>query len=525
MSAPVGSDPVVQVEAAVAAASLEGGEGEGDKKLSKNAQKKAAKIAEAQRKKEEKAKAAGDAKSQADSAKLDAAKAVVIEEDKSLPAAKRVEIKDAKAHIDTRVKIFGWVHFLRRQGNLLFLEIRDGTGIPALLQCVLSGKLAQTYDAVTLHREASVCIYGTLKGDERAKGGVELSADYWELVGASSAEVEGRINEDSHPDQLADQRHLQIRTSLNTGYILKLRSAILQCFREYFFEKEFYEVTPPTLVQTQVEGGSTLFKFDYFGEPAYLTQSSQLYLETCVPSLNKVFCVLPSFRAEKSRTRRHLAEFTHFEGELGFITYEDLLDLLEDMCVSVAEKLVAKHGEMLKIVNPNFVAPKKPFLRMNYADAIKFCNEHNIYKDLDEEKKEHFQFGDDIPEGPERKMTDMIGKPILLCRFPAAMKSFYMAKCKEDPTLTESVDLLMPGVGEIIGGSMRIWNVEDMLKGYEREGIDPSPYYWYNDLRKFGSCPHGGWGLGVERYLCWIMGQDHIRNVTLYPRHVGRCKP
>eukprot|EP00456_Euglypha_rotunda_P082715 TRINITY_DN8151_c0_g3_i4.p1 TRINITY_DN8151_c0_g3~~TRINITY_DN8151_c0_g3_i4.p1 ORF type:complete len:350 (-),score=61.39 TRINITY_DN8151_c0_g3_i4:132-1046(-) len=304
---------------------------------------------------------------------------------------------------------------------------------------------------------------------------------------------------------------------------MKLRSMVTQCFRQHFFDKGFVEVTPPTIVQTQVEGGSTLFKFDYFGDPAYLTQSSQLYLETVVPSLKKVFCVLPSFRAEPSRTRRHLAEFTHFEGEIGFITYEQLLETLEDMVVDVAERLVKVAGEMLKDLNPEFKPPQKPFLRMDYSEAVKYCNEHNIYKD--EKTKEHFKFGDDITEAPERKMTDKIGKPIFLMRFPAAMKSFYMQRCGPDDTLTESVDLLMPGVGEIIGGSMRSWKLDKLMDGFTHEGISADPYYWYTDLRKFGSCQHGGWGLGLERYLCWILKQDHIRNVCLYPRHIGRAKP
>lgn len=201
---------------------------------------------------------------------------------------------------------------------------------------------------------------------------MELPADYWQLVGASDGEIENRINRESNVEQLADQRHLVIR-QLDSVYILRLRSLIIQCFREHFFDKDFVEVTPPTLVQTQVEGGSTLFHLDYFGEPAYLTQSSQLYLETAIPSVGKVFCCLPSFRAEKSRTRRHLSEFTHFEGEAAFITYEDLLDLLEDMCVNVAERLVKRAGPLLKEVNPNFVVPQKPFLRMDYSDAVKYC--------------------------------------------------------------------------------------------------------------------------------------------------------
>lgn len=200
-----------------------------------------------------------------------------------------------------------------------------------------------------------------------------------------------------------------------------------------------------------------------------------------------------------------------------------MLALLERMVVSVAQTMLEKGGEMLKQLNPNFQVPETPFLRMTYHEAIDYCNAHQIYKD--EETKEVFQYGDDISELPERKMTDQIGRPIFLIKFPAQMKSFYMQRCGPNDELTESVDLLMPGVGEIIGGSMRTWKLDALKEGYAREGLDPAPYYWYNDLREFGGCPHGGWGLGVERYLCWMLGQDHIRNVTLYPRHIGRCKP
>lgn len=491
------------------------------KKLQK-AKSVAAKKAAAEAERAKKA-AEGEQKEAAKrAAMLEEAKSIKLEN--KLGDAPLITVAEVFQHEGKRVKIQGWAHSLRRQAHLMFIDLRDGTGVPNIVQVVFDSQTAKTYEGLTMAREATICVWGTLNKAVNKKTGVEvmeLQVDYWELVHGSDASIENVFNEHTAPDQLLDQRHLVLRQT-KFIYIMRLRSIIMQCFREHFWGKGFYEVTPPTIVQTQVEGGSTLFKFDYFGSAAYLTQSSQLYLETVVPVLGKVFCVMPSFRAEKSKTRRHLSEFTHFEGEVGFITFDDLLNILEDMVVSVAEMLVQKAGPLLKEVNPGFKPPKKPFKRLDYEDAIKWLNDHNI---PNEETKEPWKFGDDIPEGPERKMTDTIGEPIFLCRFPTSMKPFYMQRVKDRPELTESCDLLMPGVGEIVGSSMRSWDLDQLLKGFEHEGIDPKTYYWYNDLRKYGSCPHGGWGLGFERYICWILGIEHIRDSCLYPRFVGRAQP
>uniref|UniRef100_A0A8C7DXU9 Asparagine--tRNA ligase, cytoplasmic n=1 Tax=Naja naja TaxID=35670 RepID=A0A8C7DXU9_NAJNA len=443
---------------------------------------------------------------------LEEAKKIIMKKDLSLPEPKCVKIRTLEAYRGERVKVFGWVHRLRRQGkNLMFIVLRDGTGF---LQCVLSDELCQCYNGVVLSTESSVAVYGTLSlvpEGKQAPGGHELSCDYWELIGlAPAGGADNLVNEESDVDVQLNNRHMMIRGE-TLSRILKVRSTVIQCFRDHFFDRGYYEITPPTLVQTQVEGGSTLFKMDYFGEEAYLTQSSQLYLETCIPALGDTFCIAQSYRAEQSRTRRHLSEYTHIEAECPFMSYEDLLKRLEDLVLS----------DIVYSLNPNFEPPKRPFKRMDYTEAVIWLKEHEVKK----EDNTYYEFGEDIPEAPERQMTDAINEPILLCRFPAEIKSFYMQRCPEDARLTESVDVLMPNVGEIVGGSMRIWDSEELLEGYKREGIDPTPYYWYTDQRKYGTCPHGGYGLGLERFLTWILNRHHIRDVCLYPRFVQRCKP
>ncbi|XP_047139346.1 asparagine--tRNA ligase, cytoplasmic isoform X1 [Hydra vulgaris] len=454
---------------------------------------------------------------------LEEARGIVIVEDKSLPAAKLIKIRSTNEHREERVKIYGWVHRLRQQGkNLMFIVLRDGTGF---LQCVLNDQLCQTYNAVRLSTESSVLLYGTIQElpeGKSAPGGHEMIVDYWEVVGFSPAGgLENVVTEQSSIDTQLDNRHLTLRGE-HLSKILRIRSTVTHCFREHYFARGYVEITPPTLVQTQCEGGSTLFKFDYFGEPAYLTQSSQLYLETAIPAVGDVFCIAQSYRAEQSRTRRHLAEYTHVEGECPFIDFEELLNRIEDLVCDVVDRfLKSKEGALLSELNPDFKAPKRPFRRMKYSEAIEWLRADGYKKD----DGTFYEFGEDIPEMPERRMTDTIGEPILLTHFPADVKAFYMQKDPKDRRVCEAVDLLMPGVGEVLGGSMRMDSYDELMEAYQKKELDPTPYYWYTDQRKFGTSSHGGYGLGLDRFITWLANRNHIRDVCFYPRFIGRCTP
>ncbi|CAI7640729.1 unnamed protein product [Penicillium manginii] len=467
---------------------------------------------------------------------LEDAKKILIKEDTSLPAPVRirldvtdpavVKLRSTESDVPgTRVRVLGRVHRMRAQKGVVFITLTDGYGY---MQCILTGDMVKTYDVMTLTLETSMSIHGEMRAvpaGAHAPNDRELHADFFTIIGRAAGDKEAittRVAKDADPQTLLDNRHLVLRGETSSA-VMKVRAATLRAFRKAFEQNRLLEVTPPAMVQTQVEGGSTLFGFDYYGENAYLTQSSQLYLETCLPSLGDVFCVCPSFRAEKSLTRRHLSEYTHIEAELDFITFNDLLAHVEEVICRVIDNIFAEPeiAALIHKMNPDFKKPSRPFRRMKYADAIDWLVEH----DIPNEEGEPHKFGDDIAEAAERRMTDIINTPIFLTHFPAEIKAFYMKKDAEDLRVTESVDVLMPGVGEIVGGSMRMDDWDELMTAYKREGMDPSPYYWYTDQRKYGTSPHGGYGLGLERFLAWLCARYTVRDCSLYPRFTGRCTP
>ncbi|MCJ1407672.1 hypothetical protein MMC19_001743 [Ptychographa xylographoides] len=460
-----------------------------------SAVKKAQGVLERHKKKLEKQQSVEEENRRQHQAALERASSIVVSEDPSLPQATRITIanKDIKLGDEhqqgTRVKVCGRIHRLRAQKHATFITLTDGYGH---LQCVLAaGNLTMSRDALLMAQGTSMAIYGELRKvpqGHSAPDDRELQVDFYRIIGAAPSDLESLQNKVSASQNqwdsaMLDNRHLVLRGD-NASSLMKLRATVELAFIGVYRNMNFTKVSPPALVQTQVEGGSTLFKVPYYDEVAYLTQSSQLYLESVLPGLGNVYAIEKSYRAEKSLTRRHLSEFTHIEGELDFIEFDDLLSHLEELVCAVIDAVLAKDemARFIKGVNPEFQKPSRPFMRMQYSEAIDWLNSQDP-PILNEEDKPH-QFGDDIAEAAERKMTDHINRPILLTHFPADLKAFYMKKDPSDPRLTESVDLLMPGVGEIAGASMRMEGYEELLDAFRKHGLSEADYYWYSDARK-----------------------------------------
>ncbi|KAF7701645.1 putative asparagine--tRNA ligase, cytoplasmic, partial [Cucumispora dikerogammari] len=370
----------------------------------------------------------------------------------------------------------------------------------------------------------SIEVFGTVKESAskiEAKHseikGIELEIDRIKLFGQMAPLYP--VCENSEPFKKLEAGHLTLRLPQRRLFT-KARSCLLRHIRDFYYKQDYIEITPPTIVQTQVEGGSTLFSLDYYGEKAYLTQSSQLYLETVAPVAQKVYCISPSYRAEKSNTMRHVSEYTHVEAELCDINFNDLQQSIESLICYASTKFYEEMKDDILEIYPKFefCDTQVRFKRMTYEEAINYLNEHKYLK-TDETS---FEIGDDIPDAAERFICK--DGPVILTNFLIEQKPFYM-KHGVIPGTTESMDVLYPGVGEIVGGSMRTENLEHIIQGFEREGIDPTPYYWYIDLMKYGASSHGGYGLGFERLLMALMKWDSINMATLYPRFVNRAYP
>jgi len=429
-----------------------------------------------------------------------------------------VSIKDVFSLSEgTEVTIRGWVYRKRELRDKIFLVIRDGSGI---IQTVVDKSNQQVAGVASkLNIESSVVLTGTVRREPRAPSGSEIhvrSID-WYYVGEAFPINEDAAKADS--EYLLDVRHLWIR-SRRMWAVLRVRHTVFGAIHEFFRSRGYYEVQGPMFVSAAVEGGATLFPVKYFDkEGVYLTQSSQFYLEVMIYALEKVYTIAPSFRAEPSRTRRHLTEFWHAEAEEAWLQFDGLLNLLEDLVTYIVDKVLEERQDELKLLNRDVKVlenVKPPFYRVSYDEAIEILQGKGL----------KIKWGDDIGADEERILTLQFDKPILLHHFPEQVKAFYHRNDPAKPETTLSVDVLAPeGYGEVIGGGERIYDYEELLSKIKRFGLRPEDYDWYLDLRRFGSVPHAGFGLGIDRVVMWICGLDHIRDAMPFPRDVRRIKP
>ncbi len=415
------------------------------------------------------------------------------------------------------VVLRGWVYRKREFRDKIFVLLRDGEGV---VQLVFAKDRPEVYDiAAKLNIESSIIVKGVVKEEQRAPGGkeVHVSDVIWFFVGEPFPINPSAAQADS--EYLLDVRHLWIR-SRKMWAVLRIRHTVFEAIHEYFRSRGFYEVQCPIFVSAAVEGGATLFPVKYFDrEDVYLTQSAQFYLEALIYSLEKVYTVAPSFRAEPSRTRRHLTEFWHAEAEMAWARLHDVMNVCEELITHVVRKVLDERLEELSILGRDtekLERVKPPFPRVLYDEAIEMLQKMGF----------NVKWGDDLGADEERALMQKFDTPIHLYGFPEEVKAFYHKNDPQDPKRTLSVDVLAPeGYGEIIGGGERIEDPDELVRKIKKFGLRPEDYYWYIDLRKYGSVPHAGFGLGVDRLVMWICGLDHIRDAVPFPRDIRRVKP
>ncbi len=429
----------------------------------------------------------------------------------------KIFISDLSKYIGKEIKIQGWLYNKRSSGKLHFLILRDGTGY---LQCVFfKGNVSEEVFELAgkLGQESSIEITGKVKEEKRAPGGFELDASDLKVI---SETHDYPITPKEHGTEfLMDNRHLWLRSSKQVA-ILRIRHRIVKAIRDFFDGKGFTLMDPPILTPSSCEGTSTLFETEYFDlGKAYLTQSGQLYAEAGAMALGKVYTFGPTFRAEKSKTRRHLTEFWMCEPEVAFADLNDDMDLAEEFLEYIVQTVLKDKEDELKVLERDtkfLMNVKKPLPRISYDEAVEILKKNGS----------EFEYGNDLGGGDETIISNQFDRPVMVHRYPAAVKAFYMKRDPQNPNLALAVDVLAPeGYGEIIGGSQREDDINLLIERIKEHDLPMKDFEWYLDLRRYGSVPHSGFGLGLERTVSWICGLDHIRETIPFPRMIYRNTP
>jgi len=446
--------------------------------------------------------------------------------------AKIIRIEDIAQHVGEEVVLRGWLYHRTDKGRLQFLQVRDGTGIAQAVVFKRNVSPEAFQNARKLTQESSLIVTGTVRQDDRAPGvpgGYELDVQDLEVI--QFAQDYPIAPKEHGVEFLLDHRHLWIRSSRQWA-ILRVRAEIIKAIRNWLDDHGFLLVDTPILTPAAVEGTSTLFPTDYHGTPAFLTQSGQLYNEANIFAFGKVYCFGPTFRAEKSKTRRHLQEFWMVEPEIAFCQLDELMEIEEQLISDVIQRVLRNRANELKVLQRDLSSLENvqpPFPRISYDEAVEMINEAAAKGQVvppSDEPLPPITWGDDFGAPHETFIAMQFDRPVFVHHYPTEAKAFYMEPEPDRPEVCRSVDLLAPeGYGEITGGSERMSDLEKLIAAIEKHQLPKDVYKWYIDLRKYGSVPHSGFGLGVERMVAWICGIEHVRETIAYPRTLTRLYP